>query len=336
MDSQGAGTGAHQSEDAPDDIVLPFQIERAGANGRVVRLGPAIDMILTQHSYPESVSKLLGEAVALTALLGASLKFEGKLILQTQSDGLVDMLVVQFETPGRMRGYARFDTDQLAKLSDGSDFDPSDLLGHGHLVMTIDQGADMESYQGIVPLEGGTLTHAAHTYFHQSEQLPTFIKLSVARHYVVDGHNNENHWHWRAGGLMIQDLTHEGGYHVDPSLEQDKNAAFQSQSSSIDGDGWNRSRHLAATVEDHELLDPLLTPERMIYRLFHEDGVRVFDPKFITAQCRCSQDYIKTVLEQFSHDDIQQMIKDESGEISVTCEFCSKQYCFNQSELLAI
>ena len=165
-----------------DDLILPFQAEQADVVGRLVKLGPTVDTILSRHDYPEPVSKLLGEAVALTALLGAALKFEGKFILQASTDGPVDLLVADYQVPGGLRGYARFSAERLAELpADGR------LLGEGHLAMTIDRGVDTERYQGVVPLEGETLTEAADTYFRQSEQLPTFIKLAVARHYRAGG-----------------------------------------------------------------------------------------------------------------------------------------------------
>ena len=248
--------------------------------------------LLERHNYPEPVSKLLGEAVALVALLGTSLKFKGKLILQTKSDGLVRMLVVQFQTPGFVRGYASFDKEYFKSLDPSSQFDESLLLGHGHLAMTIDQGPDMERYQGIVALEGESLADAAHKYFTQSEQLPSLLKLAVARHYVSGEAGQAGHWSWRAGGLLVQDLTTEGG-----SLEFNHDLDDLDE---VDEDGWNRICHLAATVEDHELLDPLLAPEKLLYRLFHEEQVRVFHARPIGSECSCSKEHIQSVLRQFS------------------------------------
>src|SRR5688572_31231264 len=181
-----------------DDLVLPFQAEQADVVGRLVKLGPVVDTILSRHAYPQPVSQLLGEAVALTALLGAALKFEGKFILQASTDGPVDLLVADYQVPGGLRGYARFSPERLGALPPGGR-----LLGSGHLAMTIDRGTDTERYQGVVPLEGETLTHAADTYFRQSEQLPTFIRLAVARHYRA-GTAEGRSWSWRAGGLLVQ------------------------------------------------------------------------------------------------------------------------------------
>src|SRR5512145_276534 len=187
-----------------DDLILPFQADQADVVGRLVKLGPVVDTILSRHDYPETVSQLLGEAVALTALLGAALKFEGKFILQASTDGPVDLLVADYQVPGQLRGYARFSAERLAAL-------PPDapLLGSGNLAMTIDRGPETERYQGVVPLEGESLSDAADTYFRQSEQLPTFIKLAVARHYRAG--QGERPWTWRAGGLLLQKLTGEGG-----------------------------------------------------------------------------------------------------------------------------
>src|SRR6266576_1462636 len=158
-----------------DDTILPFKVEALDLRGRVVRFGPAIDTILSRHRYPAPVAKLLGEAIVLTVLLGSALKMEGRFILQTQSDGPVRMLVVDFTTPGKVRACARFDAARVdAVMAQGHGRDAAGmLLGRGHLAMTIDQGPDMSRYQGLVALEGRDLEHAAHEYFMRSEQIPT-------------------------------------------------------------------------------------------------------------------------------------------------------------------
>src|ERR1700683_4064542 len=157
-----------------DDAVLPFEVDALDLRGRLTRLGPALDDVLTRHDYPTPVGKLLGEAIVLTTLLGSSLKFDGRFILQTQTDGPVSFLIVDFQAPDRLRAYARFDAK---RLKDGQD--SGALLGHGHLAMTIDQGPDMSRYQGLVALEGGNLEDAAHEYFLRSEQIPTRVRLAV-------------------------------------------------------------------------------------------------------------------------------------------------------------
>jgi len=304
----------HQSEERvelnipQDDLILPFQAEQADVVGRLVKLGPTVDTILSRHAYPEPVSKLLGEAVALTALLGAALKFEGKFILQASTDGPVDLLVADYQVPGGLRGYARFSAERLAELpADGR------LLGEGHLAMTIDRGGDTERYQGVVPLEGESLTEAADTYFRQSEQLPTFIRLAVARHYRA-GRAGSRSWTWRAGGLLVQKLTREGGRSVA------REAAFSEED-------WTRARALAETVEDHELLDPLLPPDRLLYRLFHEEQVRAFRAIPLESYCSCSRERVEELLRRFSAEDLAEMVVD--GEMWVTCEFCNSRYQFD-------
>src|SRR4029077_7254793 len=185
-----------------DDTILPFKVEALDLRGRVVRFGPAIDAILSRHRYPPPVAKLLGEAIVLTVLLGSTLKFEGRFILQTQSDGPVRMLVIDYTTPGKVRACARFDAARVAAAMAARAADPGALLGHGHLAMTIDQGPDTARYQGIVALEGKDLEHAAHEYFLRSEQIPTRVSWAVAEEFGADG-NGARH-RWRAGGLLLQ------------------------------------------------------------------------------------------------------------------------------------
>lgn len=304
-----------------DDLILPFQTDNAGASGRLVRLGPVVDEILAHHDYPEPVSKLLGEAVALTAMLGAALKFDGTFILQTKCDGPVHLLVADYTSPGQLRGHAAFDRAGVEALEKEGAASPGKLLGKGHLAMTIDQGADMERYQGIVPLENSDLNAAADTYFRQSVQLDTFLRVAVARHYTASANGGEGNWQWRAGGLMVQNLSREGGQSgvfVDPDM--------------LPGDegnkeDWNRVRILAETVEDQELVDPMLAPERLLYRLFHEETVRVFTPSPLSFKCRCSRERVEEMLARFTPADLEDMV--EEGEIRVTCEFCNRCYSFD-------
>jgi molecular chaperone Hsp33 len=299
-----------------DDLLLPFHADQADVFGRLVKLGPVVDTILSRHDYPEPVSKLLGEAVALTALLGAALKSEGKFILQASTDGPVDLLVADYQVPGQLRGYARFSPERVAELDDG-DSDLSAVLGQGHLAMTIDRGVETERYQGVVPLEGESLTEAADTYFRQSEQLPTFIRLAVAKHYRA-GQGGDRPWTWRAGGLLVQKLTREGGHGAgDADLAEED---------------WMRARTLAETVEDHELLDPLLPADRLLYRLFHEEQVRAYPAVELETYCSCSRERVEELLTRFSGEDLQDMVVD--GEVWVTCEFCNSRYRFDAEALV--
>lgn len=307
-----------------DDLVLPFRTERSGIIGRLVRLGPAIDEILSHHAAPVPVSQALGEAVALTALLGTALKIDGKLTLQTKTDGLLDFLVVSYETPGRLRGYARYDK---RRLSAGEDVDQRTLLGEGHLAITIDQGEDMERYQGIVALDGDGIGEAALSYFRQSEQLPSFLRLAVARHYTAGENGAPGRWQWRAGGLLVQHLARDGGIEAAvETSEEDEDILGDTD------DDWERTRILASTVEDHELLDPTLAPERLLYRLFHEEGVRAFPSAHVEAFCRCSRERVHAFLTSFGAAELADM-REPDGSISVTCEFCTKNYRFAPDEI---
>jgi molecular chaperone Hsp33 len=278
-----------------------------------------VDEILGRHDYPERVLLLLGEAVTLTAMLGAALKFHGKFILQTQSNGAVSFLVVHYRSPGHVRGYASYNRDDPGAPLDGGGASKP-LLGDGHLAMTIDPGAGMERYQGIVSLAGETLVDAAHAYFDQSEQIPTFIRIAVARQFTAGDGGSPGQWTWRAGGLMVQKLGQEGGGWASDD-------ASRPDTGRVDDDGWRRAQAIAATVEDHELLDPMLSPERLLYRLFHEEEVRAFEATPLDAQCNCSRERVEAMLNQFSAEELDGMAED--GVITVTCEFCNTRYQFD-------
>lgn len=316
------------TDEIRDDVTVPFQAERAGARGRLVRLGSAVDKILTAHDYPEPVSNFLGEAIALTAMIGSSLKFDGKLILQTKTDGPIGMMVVDYTTPGHLRAYAGFDNAALEAL-DGADFaDMSQWLGAGYMALTVDQGPDMERYQGIVALNGRSLAEAAEDYFQQSEQIPSLVRLHVAKHYSAQPVDGEN-WHWRAGGLMVQYLTAEGG---SPTVVDAPGDGGEAEIE--DDDNWRRARILGESVEAHELLDPQLAPERLLFRLYHEEGVRVYEKHELAASCSCSEQRVKAMLQNFSPDERHDMVED-GGKITVTCEFCNQIYRFEEGDFEA-
>jgi molecular chaperone Hsp33 len=306
-----------------DDLVLPFRTVKSDVIGRVVRLGSAIDTVLSGHNYPEPVSYALGEALVLTAMLGSALKTQGKFILQTKTDGALDFLVADYVSPGNVRGYANYDKADAALAKVQGRGDQGALLGSGHVAMTIDPTGDKNTYQGIVAIEREPLVKVAHTYFRQSEQLPTFIRLAVARHYGPAGPHMASAWRWRAGGLLIQKLPRAGGQ---------GSAMRDDELEGEDDEDWNRARHLAATVEDHEMLDPTLSPERLLYRLFHEEGVRVTPSTPVAAVCRCSRERIHMFLERFGPDELADM-READGGITVTCEFCSRKYRFAAGEM---
>jgi molecular chaperone Hsp33 len=312
-----------------DDTVLPFAVEALDLRGRLVRLGPAVDTILRSHAYPLPVAKLLGEAIALTVLLGSVLKFEGRFILQTETNGPVSMLVVDFRTPGSVRGCARFDPDAIvAAIATGKD-DPGALLGHGHLAMTIDQGPEMSRYQGLVALEGRDLEHAAHEYFLRSEQIPTRVRLAVGEELSagIDGTRHR----WRAGGVVLQFLPKEPWRAQQADLNPGDAPAGAEAHVVPEDDAWVEGRSLVATISDLELIDPVVSAEQLVYRLFHERGVRVYRSRPLSAQCSCSRGSVAAMLKNFSQDDRDHMV--ENGVITVTCEFCSSTYTFEPGEV---
>src|SRR3974390_736249 len=279
-----------------DDAVLPFEVDALDLRGRLTRLGPALDDILAKHDYPAPVGKLLGEAVVLTTLLGSSLKFEGRFILQTRTDGPVSFLIVDFKAPDRLRAYARYD---VARLRDGQD--SGSLLGRGHLAMTIDQGPDMSRYQGLVALHGGGLEEAAHEYFLRSEQIPTRVRLAGGEE--GRGGGGKARHRWRAGGLLMQFLPKA----PERARQADLHPGDAPEGTAVhevkEDDAWVEGQSLIATVEDVELIDPDLSGERLLYRLFHERGVRVFNPQNLRAQCSCSREAVASMLKSFAAKD---------------------------------
>ncbi|WP_454616326.1 Hsp33 family molecular chaperone [Bradyrhizobium cenepequi] len=305
-----------------DDAVLPFEVDALDLRGRLTRLGPTLDDILHKHDYPPAVGKLLGEAIVLTTLLGSSLKFDGRFILQTRTDGPVSFLIVDFKAPDRLRAYARYDATRLRE-----GLDSGALLGKGHLAMTIDQGPDMSRYQGLVALHGGSLEDAAHEYFLRSEQIPTRVRLAVGEEWR--GGDGGKH-RWRAGGMLLQFLPKapERARQADlhPGDAPEGTAAHEVP----EDDAWVEGQSLIGTVEDVELLDPDLSGERLLYRLFHERGVRVFAPLPLRAQCSCSREAVSSMLKSFTAKDRADMVKD--GKVVVTCEFCSSVYEFTPEE----
>lgn len=313
-----------------DDAVLPFQVDALDIRGRVVRLGTVLDGVLAHHDYPAAVKRVLGEAVALTVLLGTALKFDGRFILQTRSDGVVDMVVVDFVAPDKVRAYARFDAAALAEAERHNAADPASLLGRGHLAMTVDQGLSANRYQGVVALEGAGLEAAAHQYFQQSEQIPTRVRLAVGEEVRPGGAPSS----WRAGGFLAQFLPAQAGRAQLADLPPgDAPPGFTSPDPGQD-DAWVEAQSLVATLEDVELVDRDLPSSRLLYRLFHERGVRVFDPVPLQAHCSCSRARVAGVLASFSQEERRDMIQDD-GSVGVTCEFCGRAYRFSAEEVLS-
>ncbi len=292
--------------------VQPFSIEGANVRGRLVRLGQAYGEILGSHNYPEPVGNLIGELTAMTAALADSLKYDGLFILQTQSDGPVSMMVVDITSAGTLRGYARYDHDSFAP---GNEIDTAvpHIMGSGHIAFTVDQGPDTERYQGITALEGASLAECAQSYFRQSEQLETALLLAA------DAKTN------RAAALMIQKMpaTEEG---VEQRLKL---------TADEDDESWRDAVILMSSMTQEELLEPALNSVDLLYRLYHETGVRVYDPKPLKFQCRCSEEKISTTLASFSPEELADM-KTAENLIVATCEFCRTEYKFDDDALAAL
>lgn len=316
-----------QNIEGHDDVVLPFAVEALDVRGRAVRLGASIDTILARHRYPDVVARAIGEAAALAALLGSSLKFSGRFQLQTKSDGPLEMLVVDFDAPDRLRAYARFDEARVAAL--GGHPRTGELLGTGILAMTIDQGTQASRYQGVVALDGQGLEEAAHQYFRQSEQIPTRVKLAVAEEF------SEGRRRYRAGGAMVQFLPESSERARVADLSPgDAPEGHAEPEAPREDDAWQEAQALVGTIEDHELVDPQVSSERLLYRLFHERGVRVFDEQPIREACRCSTERIMGMMRNFSAQDRRDMVGDD-GRIGITCEFCSRHYDLDPVEVEA-
>jgi molecular chaperone Hsp33 len=304
---------AHPSEavSGPDDLVQPFRIDPFALRGRLVRLGPTIDRILSQHDYPEPVAAMLGEAITLAVVLAGALKYDGIFTLQTKGDGPIRLMVADVSTAGAVRGYAQYDTTKLdaaLKGAQGTVASVPGLVGSGYIAFTVDQGEDTDRYQGIVELAGTTLAECAQHYFRQSEQIQAGIKLAVGR----TGRDGT----WRAGGMMLQRVPPEGGYGV---IADDVE------------DGWRRAMVLMSSATAEELLDPELPPRRLLFRLFHEDGVRVYDTHPLEARCRCSRERIEGILRLFSPEELDEMRQE--GVTTVTCQFCNQTYVFDEVDL---
>ncbi|CAN7223266.1 Hsp33 family molecular chaperone [Pararhizobium sp. LjRoot238] len=320
--------GLGQIDFAGDDHVVPFQVEDLDVRGRAVQLGPMLDAILERHNYPLPVARLVAETVVLTVLLGTSLKFEGKLIVQTKSNGPVDLVVADFSTPDRVRAYARYNEEALSLAEENGLTKPEHLLGEGILAFTIDQGAHTQRYQGIVPLDGASLEEIAGVYFRQSEQIPTKVRLGVAELLDRDENGKPRH-RWRAGGMVAQFL---------PEAPERMRQADLHGGDGDDGENafevdhlWNEASVMVQTIDADELTDPTVGTERLLYRLFHERGVKVYPPQAVYDKCSCSREKLRDVLASLSEEDLDHAVED--GMVSVTCEFCSTTYRFEATEV---
>jgi len=298
-----------------DNEVTVFQLDGQPVRGRAVHLGKAIDDALTgpngEARYPDEIARLLGEAMLLGSLVTQALKFEGRLVVQCHgtNDGAVSLLMADCTTNGAIRGYARWDDDKLKETKlDNRNPGAETLLGGGTFSMTIDQGPDMDQYQGLAAIQGERLSDCAQHYFEQSEQIPTEIRLAVGQVQESGGKP-----HWRGGGMMIQKIA-------------DDTARGDTQNA------WDTARSLFGTLSDAELIDPDLSQNRLLFRLFHEDGVRVVEKHKISGNCRCSRERLENTLKSFEREALEDMAEDDKT-IKANCEFCATDYVFKLSEL---
>lgn len=290
-----------------DDCVQPYLIDSSGLNGRMVKLGKAVTAVLNRHNYPDPVAHLLAEMLALGAGLSAALKFDGVFTLQTKGDGPVPMLVADVTSDGAMRGFAQV-KDDIPPADEVADAPVPKLLGQGYLAFTVDQGPHTERYQGIVQLDGPTVEECVHHYFQQSDQFASAVKLAAGR----DGAGN-----WRAASLLLQRLPEEGGFETIGSGDEDD---------------WRRALILMASATDKEMLDPAIEPNRLLYRLFHEDGVRVFEPRPLAFGCRCSRERVGKVLVSLGREALDEVRMDD-GSYEVVCQFCNSVERFTDADL---
>ncbi len=284
--------------------VVPFFLPQQPVRGRLVRLGPLADALLTRHHNHPVVTRLVGQALALAAGLSTALKFRGSFSLQAKGDGPISMLLADCTDAGELRGHAITNTTKLDALL-ARDPDPSAaaLLGSGYLAFTVDQGGDQNRHQGIVAIEGDLLAEMALHYFDTSEQLRCQVHLACAQ--TANG--------WRAGALILEKVAGAGG--IDPGLDE---AAQE--------DSWHTATTLAATLTDGELLDDDVPPDRLLYRLFHTEGVAADRARALSFGCRCSRARLASILEGFPTDDLDHMAVDD--DIVMTCEFCNYDFRF--------
>jgi molecular chaperone Hsp33 len=307
-----------------DDVVVPFRIVPFALRGRLVRLGPALDTILHRHAYPKLVAHALAEALTMAAALAATLKYDGVFSVQTKGDGALRMLVADVTSDGALRGYAQFDKDRVAALGEGPVSVPR-LFGAGYLAFTVDQGADMERYQGIVELTDATLAECAHHYFRQSEQFEAGLKVSVSG--IEDGTGQTR---WRAGAIMIQRLPPQDAQGSAEGGDIDPLAAARRED---EEDGWRRAMILMGSAKPNELVDPALAPWRLIDRLFLAEGVEIYRPLELVHRCRCAPDRMRQVLRTIPRAELETM-REPDGKVHIACEFCNTEQLFDDLDAI--
>lgn len=300
-----------------DDVVQPFQLDTARVRGRFVRLGPALGTIIAPHGYPAEVASLLAESITMASALASGLKYDGIFTLQTRGDGPVPTMVSDVTSDGGLRGYARFDPARLTEAVTATHGPVPRLLGAGHMAFTVDQGPDTERYQGITELTGATLADCAHNYFRRSEQLETAFMLFAEAQ--ADGSGVA--LSARGGALMLQHLPTDTPSGSAESRDRDED----------EDEAWRRAVILMSTLSPNEMLDPDLAPTDILFRLFHQEGLRVYPPKILAQECRCSRQKVTNTLRMIPRGEIAEM--SENGLVTVTCEFCKSDYIFDLAQM---
>ncbi|WP_118138366.1 Hsp33 family molecular chaperone HslO [Oceanicella sp. SM1341] len=312
-----------------DDMILPFQLDRADIRGRVARLDGTLDTILDQHAYPAPVADLVAEACLLTALIGQTMKMNWRLSLQVRGEGPIRLIATDYFAPdeegepARVRAYASFDADQLPERTP----DAFPLLGRGVFGMLIDQGRGTAPYQGLTPLSGGSLSACAETYFAQSEQIATRFLLSAAQA-GVPGRGLT----WRAGGVMLQHMPKASPFAAEQPGGEDGLLSAADVVSGEEGENWARVNYLLDTAETHELVGPHVSPDQLLVRLFHEEAPRVYDAQSVRFGCTCSAEKVVGAMAQYSARDIGHMTN-EDGNLTADCQFCGAHYEFDPRTL---
>lgn len=305
--------GSEQSGLVDDNIIQPFRLEKSNVRGRMVRVGSVLDQIIAQHNYPPPVASLLSEVVTLCLLLSSMLKFEGIFTLQIKGDGPVRLLVADVTSRGEVRAYAGFDeaaVKKSAKRKQDTEHHYYHLLGKGYIAFTVDQGGAEHRYQGIVELKGSSILESVQHYFTQSEQIRTAFRLAVHPQDAL----------LRTGAIMIQQMP-----------EDDAGKGGENESE-VGIEDWTRAVILLGTCTEGELLSPVLHSADVLYRLFHEDGVRVYSPTHVRFKCRCSRKKVTDVLKTIPRAELED-ICDKEEKVSIKCEFCSEEYIFSDNEL---
>jgi molecular chaperone Hsp33 len=322
-DVSSSSTASDPREEAPaaGDFVRPFLLEIPGLLGRLVRLGSVVDTVLTRHDYPEPVARLLGEFLALAGTLSSLLKYDGTFTLQTKGDGPVRLMVADVTSDGALRGYAEVDPAGLEAALAAEDGAESPAvarwLGKGYMAFTVDLAPDGERYQGIVELTGDSLADCVNHYFRQSEQLKTAFKLTAG-----PGAGG-----WRAGALFLQQMPESGGTWT-PGLPDEPEEIVLG---SGEEDDWRRALAFMASCRDDELLSESLSADDLLYRLFHEERVRVYRMRPLSLGCRCSRARLETVLRSLPPAEVREMTVD--GDVVMTCQFCNVDFRFDDAAL---